>query len=173
MKKMKKILKYTFIGIGGLFAGCTLWLIASLVYMFLCGPAEGPTCFLGAESYAKSTPGHFGHLTPPKQSDPNFPMVVETSGKDYLGFVIFRASAAWQEAFKKAHPYPDELGDGAILAQARNLAEELEDKRVRDFISGKEWQSFHKGFLDADRTWHVNAHRDASGEYVLLYLYTL
>ncbi len=171
---MKNVLKHLFTVFSYLFALIGLLTCSAALYAGW-HLANSDFRLFGTESSTGKAAANKGraHLLPlPAQTEPNLPMMVEKDNlPDDEWLLIFRAPAAWQEAFCTLYNFggSDFIGDD----RARKLADEVEDKSILQFINSKQWQHFHSGRLRPDSDCHFSAMRDASGEYVLLYLYTL
>ncbi len=169
---MKTAFKYLFFTLTGFFALVGL-LVSALAVYGGCQLAQhglwGTRCSLGK---AGASSPLAASLPLPEQTEQNLPMVVEKDCiPDSCGFIIFRATASWQEAFCSLYT----LGGGSFIGidNARELANEVEDKGILHFINSREWNHFHSGRLRPGSDWFFSAMRDASGEYVLLYLYSV
>ncbi len=169
---MKTALKYLFFALTGFFALVGL-LVSALAIYGGCQLAQrglwGTRCYLGWEGAGSTL---LASLPLPEQTEQNLPMVVEKDGiPDSSGLIIFRAPASWQEAFCALYT----LGGSDFIGteNARKLANEVEDKSILHFINSREWQFFHSGRLRPGADWFFSAMRDNSGEYVLLYLYSI
>ncbi len=138
-----------------------------------CEPA-GPQGYVGTAACQRSTPIYYKHLELPQQTEAELPMAVDSSGRDYMGFIIFRAPAAWQEQFRREHTLKG-LGWGQeeAMGYAQGLAESVEDGRILRFIREHEWQPFHEGRLYPGQDWYFTALRDSRGEYMLILLNTI
>ncbi len=132
-----------------------------ILHAFFSG--RGPEGFVGA-ACKQSRVGNY--LPLPPQTEAEMPMAVdERALLDNWGFVIFRASAEWHEAFCTLYPPKGELCQ-ASSDEAEDMAKRLDDPRIHHFITSRKWQSFH-----ASHPWEnffITALRDESGEYLLV-----
>ncbi len=144
----------------------------SLIGMLVCGSMlgafftnRGPLGFVGAESCRRSSV--YRYLPLPPQAEANMPMAVdERAMLDNWGFVIFRAPADWQEAFRTIHPPKGELSQ-ASPDEAAGMAKRLDDPRILQFITSRKWQPFHA--TCPQENFFITALRDESGEYLLVF----
>ncbi len=145
-------------------------LAAAALLLTACEPA-GPQGYVGSTACQRSTPVYYKHLELPPQTEAELPMAVDSPGRDYMGFIIFRAPAAWQEQFRREHTLKGlSWGQVSAMEYAQGLAESVEDKRILRFIREHEWQLFLEGRLYPGQDWYFTALRDSSGEYMLILL---
>ncbi len=148
-------------------------LAAAALLLTACEPA-GPQGYVGTTACQRSTPVYYKHLELPPQTEAELPMAVDSSGRDYMGVIIFRAPAAWQEQFRREHTLKG-MGwaQDTVMEYAQGLAGAVEDGRILRFIREHEWQFFHEGRLYPGQDWYFTALRDSRGEYMLILLNTL
>ncbi len=155
-----------------------LTIILSLTTCFFQEPEDGtflsdrPALHVGEASLHT----HAARLVAlPAQTEPDLPMVLENVGLDYTYAVLFRAPTDWQETFCKFYDHPADTNfDGdAALNSIRHIAEKASDKRLLNLLNSKTWQHFHTSRRIAGRSEFIEAFRDESGEYLLLFLYSI
>ncbi len=122
----------------------------------------GPAC-------VQSEAGRYIPLPP--QQEEGFPMALDCHAPcEYSGILVFRAPADWQETFRKFYATPTTPFPG-FLDNALHHASQAEDKRLHDFISSRQWEPFHAAtIVKARHSVYFHALRDASGEYLLVYI---
>ncbi len=165
---MKNILKSLLLGMTGFVA--LLWTLgmASFVFFLL---NDAPKAYVG-EPCRSSTSWHY--LPLPEQTEAGMPMAMDHSSLlDTSGFVIFRASADWQAALCTLYTHKPDHGSSGDHEIAAAMAEEAGDNRILRFIQSRQWQPFHHARLRDGEDFYFSALRDAAGEYVLVYFYSL
>ncbi len=173
--------KYSIINIilgvtAGVMSLIGLTIILSLTTCFFQKPEDGtflsdrPALHVGEESQHT----HAARLVAlPAQTEPDLPMVLENVGLDYTYAVLFRAPVDWQETFCKLYGHPADTSFSGALNSIRHMAEKASDKRLLNLLNSKTWQHFHTSRRIAGRSEFIEAFRDESGEYLLLFLYSI
>ncbi len=173
---LKRLLKYGFYAAWGGFALLGLLMLPNVVNAINKMDME-PACYFGEAACHKSKV--CAPLPLPEQADAqNFPMAVDDVrffGRS--GRVVFRADAAWQEAFRRFYPFAARESSDSSAWQHPDKPVAFafpdakgEEKRITDFIERHEWYPFHEGELQQGRL-HFFALRDKSGEFIFLYVY--
>ncbi len=167
---MATVCKWMFISITGLLAllGATLCaMIAWSVYQFVTTPNTRGCC---GEECRKSIAASLLPL-PAQEETAHLPMALDDLAPcDYSGFVLIRASATWQEDFRRLFPRKPAAAIYDAYDAACSNAAQLSDKRILHFITGRKWELFHEGCIrPGKRSVDATALRDTSGEYLLIY----
>ncbi len=170
MNTIARICKWIFLGGSAVLALLGMLLCALIAYALFSRPPGGSHYYIGKEACAESRAWTVLPL-PEQENTRELPMAMDSNSMcDYSGFVIFRASPEWQEAFRQCYarqPHFPRETEGV----AEDLAQDTRSSRIREFIENHKWQPFHRcclwelgsAFLDC------TALRDASGEYILLH----
>ncbi len=157
--------------ITGLLALLGFSLVAMAAYAIFTLRTESPYCYIGAECGESRA---WNILPLPQPSEGEQPMAIDSIGMcDYSGYVIFRATPQWQEAFRNSQtrPTPWHMAD-APSSVTNNIVDYQEvDARIREFVGSRTWEHFHQCRAMKRGKYHLDciALRDASGEYMLLY----
>ncbi len=172
---MKRLLKYTLFALTGFFALLGVGICALLLYLCLMlFPRECEERLLPHAHFGKEYPYSLAAdcLPIPEQTNSPFPMVVDCPASDGRSHIlVFRASEAWQAAFRALYTDSSVNPMLDVLGTVQHHAIKLNDHRLYDFIAGRPWEPFHAAFIyKATHSLYFYALRDASGEHLLVYL---